>query len=254
MNDAKLGQVQPIIKPRYSAEQLKKMDQDNTCKWENRYYAIFRITNTTLNIICLFLSLTIIDSDKYKNMMISAITKFFLSFNDTEKVIGILTETIKTQGANLSLGESFIALLIIITTFFLIYGMPTLIVFQIKGVCITKPIGRYLIKKGYIIKSPFRPLLFHEMKYDKYEELIVFYKRAEEVIKLLTTHDKTSLFYDEQEDKVRITIINPVLSKETNFSFGPYTSKIFTENQIDFSVLDKEVDEMLNKPELVMSI
>lgn len=103
--------------------------------------------------------------------------------------------------------------------------------------------GKYLLiklfNKKYVIENKYDISVFHDYKQ--------YLKRAEHIQKQLNTADyaKVTLYNNE----LLLTTGSENVNSTVPYDFGTYTKKIMTNDGLDFSVLDKDIQSLLETAE-----
>lgn len=101
---------------------------------------------------------------------------------------------------------------------------------------VLKSAEMHFIRKGQLYISP--------ISYSKYVRFENLYKEVERMEKYLASSDITDICI-EDDNTVRVCVHNQLVSKDMKFSFAGLVEKIFLPEQIDFSVIDAELDALV---------
>lgn len=224
-----------IIKPLYTMEQIKELHYGKDEKKQNNIF-----TNPASRIVmmveltCLLLWLG------YWYLLI--ISGFGEDFNFICGKLFLFWLDIFPEGLYTPTGiQRLCAILMGIGLIFVALYILIIIMVKIPNkvyVLITSCVRNSMVHKGLIYVSPFTT--------DQYYTLSELYKNAKEVLGYLESSCICEICIEEN-NTVRLCVHDQLVSKEYKYNFGKYTDKIFNPDIIDFTVLDEQVESIINK-------
>lgn len=230
-----------IIKPVHTSDEIKRLyygtDPDKKPTWDNPAYRSVEIWGLILTILY-FVYFIGIGLSGVAFEYIHLVQKYMGSNMIVEYINSIDTSYISTVIDSSRLIWKFM-LEFMYAIVYLLIAIAPIIPIPIKVInIIYKAMYKRNVKKGLIYDSP-----ISRRDFDYYYRL---YKNAENMLSYLESAEIIDLSTND-ENVVKMRIHNQMISSEKRFVFRNMVHKIFLPDIIDFSVIDKDFEETMDR-------